>query len=110
MTNLLAIDAPAAIDRICAALASGCRGLNRRGAVLGISGGVDSAVCAALAVRALGAERVLGVLMPEKDCPDDGAQRAMRLCAQLGIETLREDITAPLEALRCYGRRDDAMR
>lgn len=110
MTELLALDAPAAIERICAALAAGCRALNRRGAVLGISGGVDSAVCAALAVRALGADRVLGLLMPEKDCSAAGTERAMRLCRSQGIEAVYEDITAPLEALRCYGRRDDAMR
>ena len=43
------------------------RFLRRRGVVLGLSGGIDSSVSAALAVAAFGAEKVLGVLMPERD-------------------------------------------
>ncbi|HUC41459.1 MAG TPA: hypothetical protein VMR92_11525, partial [Gemmatimonadales bacterium] len=41
--------------------------LSRRGLVVGMSGGIDSSVCAALAVRAVGAGHVFGLLMPEQD-------------------------------------------
>ena len=84
--------------------------LKRRGLVVGISGGVDSAVCATLAVRAVGAERVLGLLMPECESSPAGTERARNLCAGLGVRTIVEDITTPLEAIGCYRRRDDAIR
>ena len=41
--------------------------LHKRGVVVGLSGGVDSSVCAALAARALGQAKVFAVLMPERD-------------------------------------------
>ncbi|MGQ9367182.1 NAD(+) synthase [Azospirillum sp. A39] len=84
--------------------------LRRQGIVLGVSGGIDSSVCAALAVRALGAERVRLLLMPEKESSDSSTQRGRLLCHQLGVEPVMENITAPLTALGCYERRDAAIR
>jgi NAD+ synthase len=86
------------------------RRLRRRGAVIGVSGGVDSAVCACLAVRALGPQRVVGLLMPERDSASDSTARGRELCEQLGIEHHLEDIAPTLEALGCYRRRDEAIR
>jgi len=106
-----AIDPVAEVDRISRFLArTVSRRLKRRGAVLGISGGVDSAVCAALATAALGKDRVFGLLMPERDVGDDGTERARRLCGCLGIRYAVEDISASLEAIGCYRRRDEAIR
>ena len=86
------------------------RRLNRRGLVLGVSGGIDSAVCAALAARAVGPSRVLALLMPESDASDDEAtNRARRLCESLGIRHEMEDISASLDAIGCYRRRDEAL-
>lgn len=84
--------------------------LHRSGAVIGISGGIDSSVTAALTVKALGADRVLGILMPEQDSSPDSARLAHELAAQLGIKTLTEDITGALQGFRCYERRDEAVR
>ncbi|AWK88863.1 NAD(+) synthase [Azospirillum thermophilum] len=84
--------------------------LRRQGIVLGVSGGIDSSVCAALAVRALGPERVLAILMPEKENSPDSTRRGRLLCEHLGIEPILETITAPLTALGCYDRRDAAIR
>jgi NAD+ synthase len=84
--------------------------LHRRGAVVAISGGVDSAVCATLAARALGPQRVLGLLMPERDSTPDSTDRGKHLCEHLGIEYVIEDIAPSLEALGCYRRRDEAIR
>ena len=84
--------------------------LNRRGAVVGISGGVDSAVVAALCVRALGADKVLGVLLPEGESSPDSARLAHELAAKFGFETVTEDISAALEGAGCYQRRDEAIR
>lgn len=107
----LAIDGPTAARRIEAFLVhTVARGLNRRGVVLGVSGGIDSAVCAAVATRALGPDRVFALLMPERESSDDGHGRATRLCEKLGISYAVEDITASLEAIGCYRRRDDVIR
>jgi NAD+ synthase len=86
------------------------RDLKRKGAVLGLSGGIDSSVCAALCVRALGAGRVLGLLMPEADSSGDSLRLGNVLADSLGIPTMLEDITPVLEATGCYRRRDDAIR
>ena len=86
------------------------RGFRRKGAVVGLSGGIDSSVVAALAVRGLGASRVLGVLMPESDSDPDTVRLSRLVADALGIETVLEDITPVLEAAGCYRRRDEAFR
>jgi NAD+ synthase len=110
-SGVLAIDAGAETARIASRMLDivGAE-LHRRGAVVAISGGVDSAVCAALAVRALGPSRVYGLMLPERDSSAHSLARAQRVAAQLGIATSVEDITPTLEALGCYSRRDAAMR
>lgn len=84
--------------------------LRRRGVVLGISGGIDSSVVAALCVRALGPKRVLGIFMPERDSDPDSLRLGRVLAAHLGIDTELEDIAPTLEAAGCYTRRDGFMR
>ena len=84
--------------------------LHRRGLVVAISGGIDSSVSCALAVRALGAERVIGLLLPERDSHDDSANRATQLANHLGIRTITVDIAPALEAIGCYRERDAAVR
>jgi NAD+ synthase (glutamine-hydrolysing) len=56
-------------------------------AILGLSGGIDSAITAALAVEALGPENVLGVLMPSEFSSDHSIQDSLELAQNLGIET-----------------------
>jgi NAD+ synthase len=86
------------------------RRLRRRGVVVGLSGGVDSSVCAALAVRALGPDRVFGLLMPETDSSADSVRLGLQVADQLGIDREQVDIAPALEALGCYARRDEAIR
>ena len=84
--------------------------LRRRGAVIGVSGGIDSSVTAALATRAFGADRTVGVLMPEADSDDDTLELSGLVTSALGIESVVEDITPILRASGCYERRDEAVR
>jgi NAD+ synthase len=86
------------------------RDLRRSGAVIGLSGGIDSSVTAALCARALGKDRVFGVLMPEGESSDDSARLAVMLADSLGIKTTVENIGNTLAALECYARRDEAIR
>jgi NAD+ synthase len=84
--------------------------LNRNGAVLGISGGIDSSVCLALAVKAFGPDKVLGVMMPEKDSSSDSEILARNLAEKFGIKAIKEDITLALNGFKCYERRDEAVK
>jgi NAD+ synthase len=86
------------------------RVLKKSGAVVGISGGIDSSVCAALCARALGPNRVVGVMMPETDSSPESERLARRLGETFGFETIKEDISAGLAGLGCYERRDEAIR
>lgn len=82
----------------------------RKGVVVALSGGIDSSVVGALAVRALGQSRVLGLLMPEKDSSTKTLPLSQKVAQHLGIPVLHEDITDILRALGCYERRDAAIR
>ena len=85
------------------------RDLRRRGAVVGLSGGVDSSLVAFLCARAFGPERVLGVLMPEGESASDTLDLSNVAAEAAGVETVLEDITGLLEAAGCYERRDAAI-
>jgi NAD+ synthase len=84
--------------------------LNRNGAVIGISGGIDSSVCCALSVKALGSEKVLSVIMPEKDSSSESEKLAIQLADKFGLSVVKEDMTISLTGFKCYERRDEAVR
>jgi len=86
------------------------RRLRRRGVVVAVSGGVDSAVCAVLAARALGPQRVFGLLLPETDSSPDTTAKGRLVCEFAGIRYEIHDIAPALEALGCYRLRDQAVR
>jgi NAD+ synthase len=82
----------------------------KRGVVVALSGGIDSSVVCGLAVRALGPQRVFGLLMPERDSSPETLEISRGLANHLGIQYAHEDITGILQSLRCYERRDEAIR
>ena len=109
--NVLVLDAASESERIASSLREQVLGtLRRRGAVVGISGGIDSAVVAALCTRALGPDKVLGLFMPEHHSSDDALRLGQQVATRLGIQTVVEDIAPALEALGCYQRQDEAIR
>jgi NAD+ synthase len=109
--DVLRIDAAQEAARIAKILREQVMGaLRRRGAVVGMSGGIDSSVVAALCARALGKERVHGLFMPERDSSDDALRLGRLLAAQLGIAATAEDIAPALAGLGCYARQLEAIR
>jgi NAD+ synthase len=107
----LVIDPANATEKIVSSMRRFLRDdLKRFGVVIGLSGGIDSTVCAALSVRALGKERVFGLLMPERESSDETRRLSRMLAKTLGIEHVEEDLTPILDAAGCYKRRDDAVR
>lgn len=106
----LHIDPEAETRRIVQHLRSTVIGeFKRRGVVVGVSGGVDSSVALALAVRAFGPKRVVPLILQEKESSPDNPRLVRLLCSGLGVTPLAEDITAALEGFGCYRRRDEAI-
>ena len=84
--------------------------LKKKGLVVGLSGGVDSAVVTALCINAIGKEKVIAVMMPEKDSNPESLVLAQQLSEILGIKYIVEDITEAVDGFGCYKRRDDAVK
>jgi NAD+ synthase len=102
----LVIDAPAAIDVLCRGLH---REVDRTGfgrVILGLSGGLDSALTAHLAARAFGPENVLAIAMPYRTSNPDSLGHAELVAGQLGIELRVEDISDQVDAY--FARKEDA--
>jgi NAD+ synthase len=109
--SVLELDLEAKAEELSRALREAVLGrLRRRGIVVAVSGGIDSACVAALAARAFGPGRVIALLLPERESSPASGTYAEKLCRRLGIEFLVQDLTAVLEAAGCYVRRDDALR
>jgi len=85
--------------RICAFVKDLVKKANAKGVVVGISGGVGSAVVAAICVKALGKKRVLGLLLPSDTTPGEDMADARRLATKLGIRTVEVGISPIVEAL-----------
>jgi NAD+ synthase len=106
----LRIDFEAEADRIATWMRQTLvRTLHRRGFVVAVSGGIDSSVCAALAVRSVGRDKVHALLLPERDSSPDSTRRGLELVGHLGLSHQVFDIAPALEALGCYRERDAAI-
>jgi NAD+ synthase len=109
--NSLAIDPETVAGRIEKMIHRGVFDtLHRKGAVVGLSGGVDSSVVAALCARALGKERVVGVLMPDRDSSEDSLRLGKLMAETIGIEAIVEDLRESLDAIGCHRRQTEAIR
>src|SRR5262249_50083120 len=82
----------------------------RKGAVIGVSGGIDSSVVAFLCARALGSDRVMLLFTPESDSSSESLRLGRLVADALHAPSHLEDISGILEGARCYERRDDAIR
>ncbi len=107
----LAINLAQEAERIATYMRNGLRNqLKRRGIVIGVSGGIDSSVTAALAVKALGKERVFALEMPERHSADETTSLSRTLIDYLQIDSIRVDITSILSSIGFYQFYDDAIR
>ena len=110
-SQLLQLDPEREVARICGRMRElMLNRVKRRGVVIGLSGGIDSSVTAALAVAALGAERVLGLEMPERQSAEESERFSSTLAASLRIATVKEDISGILESVGFYRRYAEAAR
>jgi NAD+ synthase len=106
----LNIDLQSETERIAQRLRSYLAQTKRKGAVVALSGGIDSSVTAALCVFALGSDRVFGLHMPELASSPETIGLSTAVSDAFGIDSVLENITPVLEAAGCYSRYDDAVR
>ncbi len=107
----LTIDAEQETEDICKRIREGLKNkLKRRGLVVGLSGGIDSSVTAALAVKALGPDRVFGLEMPERHSAEETTSLSRSVIDHLGIQSQRIDISPILESIGFYRLYDEAVR
>jgi NAD+ synthase len=111
MAKLPELDFRAEADRICERLREiTFDTLRRRGLVIAMSGGIDSSTCAALAVRALGPDKVFGILLPERASSSASADLGKLLAAHLGIPYRLHDLSGALEQIGCYEAQNEVLR
>ncbi len=109
--DVLRLDPARETERIVASIKQTVfTSLKRKGAVVGVSGGIDSTVVAFLCARALGADRVLALFTPEEDSSPDSLRFGRMVADSLGVRSVEENISPILKASRCYERRDEAVR
>jgi len=108
--SLLSIEPKKECGRISEFIKEQAKSFRRDGAVVGLSGGVDSAVAAALCVKALGREHVFGLILPEKESSPLSLEYARRHAEGMGIPHEIVDITPVLERVGTYEKRDEAVR
>lgn len=110
-TDVLKLDPTREVERICATLRTLlAKQLKRRGLVVAISGGIDSSVTLSLAARAVGAERVIALMMPELHSADETLYLSTLIADACGVEKIHEDISGILKAVGFYRRYNDAVR
>jgi NAD+ synthase len=109
--DLLKIDCARELETVSEAIRNALgKKLRKRGLIVGISGGIDSSVTAALCVRAVGKDKVIGLQMPERHSADDTLGLSELLADHLGIRKVLIDITPVLEAVGYYDKYDEAVR
>jgi NAD+ synthase len=108
--DVLRIDCEAETQRICSFIRKQVGDMRKGGAVVGLSGGIDSALSAELCVRALGKDKVLGLILPERESNPISAEYAGKHVRKMGIASETVDITRTLDAFGVYDKRDNAIR
>jgi len=84
--------------------------LHKKGAVIGLSGGLDSSLCAYLLEKALGRKKILALLLPERDSSPVHRRHARMVADSLGLKTIEIDMTRTLKDIGVYGIGPEKVR
>ena len=108
--DILRIDCEAITRQICLFIKQQVKAMRRNGAVVGLSGGIDSTLSTELCIRALGKDKVLVLILPERESNPISAEYAMKYAQKQGVRTVTIDITPNLNCFGAYEKRDEAIR
>ncbi len=102
LKKLLEIDIQTEKENIIRLIREQLKQLNKDGVVLGLSGGLDSSTCAYLVSEALGTDKILGLILPERDSGKINMEHARLVAKNLAIRTVEIDISGVLENIGVY--------
>ena len=108
--DILKLDPENEIRRICDFIKKNTLSMRRDGVVIGLSGGIDSALCSELCVKALGRENVFGLILPEKDSSPVSEKYALKQAEKIGIKNEVINIESTLRGFGTYSKRDEVIR
>lgn len=109
--DVLKIDPASELDKLSRFIVEQLNAVFRRkGAIIGLSGGIDSACIAAVAVHAIGKDKVVGLILPEKETNPVSSEYATKHAQALGIEHRQIDITTTVDSVVQYSWRDQFMK
>lgn len=110
--NLIALnDIDESINKICNFIKDEIfNKFQRTGAILGLSGGVDSAVTAALCARSIGSDKIRGLILPEKESNPTSITHAKKVAEKYNIKSETIDITPILESFGVYQNKERIIR
>lgn len=108
--DCLNLNCAQAVEEISQSLRRALSAFRKRGIVVALSGGIDSSVTAALAVKAIGPDRVFGIHMPDKESSPETINFSRSISTHFGFDSVLEDITPILDAAGCYRRQTDFIR
>jgi len=101
-TNLLELDLEESRKNIINFIRKYVTDLNKQGAVVGLSGGIDSALVLKLCVEALGSDNVVAVMLPERDSNPKHIIDAKKFASDLGVKIIYKKITNLLSLIGVY--------
>jgi NAD+ synthase len=104
------LDCPDVVIKISMFIKEQLLSQRKDGIVIGLSGGVDSALCLNLCVEAIGKEHILGLILPERESSPQSKEYAVKESRYLGVHTEIIDITEALQSLGTYQQRDSAIK
>jgi NAD+ synthase len=109
--EVLKIDPVQELDKLAKFIVNQVRAVFRRkGVIVGLSGGIDSACIAAVAVHAIGKDRVIGLVLPESESNPISSEYAIKHARALGIEHRQIDITHTVDSVVKYAWRDKFLQ
>ncbi len=108
--DILKIDCKVELERVCLFIREQLREMKRHGVAVGLSGGIDSAVMAAIAAQAVGKDKVVGLVLPERESNPVSSQYAIKHAKALGIEYREIDITPTVDSVVSYSWRDEYIK
>ena len=108
--SVLSLNPNEEIDRICNFINQQLEDYNKEGIIVGLSGGIDSALAASLSSKAVGSDRVFGLILPEKDSNPMSEEYAMKEADRLNVRYDKIDITNVLSSFGTYEKRDSIIK